>query len=147
MAPIPHRVEHQYMKCSAIWTIPSVLSDDYTELMFLAARQFRDNYSSRLMLLLSFVQWSNLANLPLAICFGEMSILNCPFLCLWSVLRGYEAGSSTIASDQPPLYEWVSVFKFTQFQAICSIVNSCVAIGSWYFNLRAWCQGGGDAGE
>jgi hypothetical protein len=67
------------MNCSGIPSIPSVLSGDYKEVIFLDAPQFRENSSICPMALPALVHWSNLANLPLSICFGKMSIINCPF--------------------------------------------------------------------
>jgi hypothetical protein len=72
-------IGHQAMKCSDILTIPSFLSDDYRELMFLAAPPFRDNCSISPMLLLALVRWSTLTDLPRTVCFGKMAIIKLQF--------------------------------------------------------------------
>jgi hypothetical protein len=64
--------------------ISSVPSDDYMRIILLAGPEHRDNCSIRRILLLVLARWSNLPHLPLAICFGKMSIITVQFFPLVS---------------------------------------------------------------
>jgi hypothetical protein len=55
IASIILAIDHQDMNYSGIQSISIVLADEYKKLMFLAARQFRENYL--------FVRWGDLADI------------------------------------------------------------------------------------
>jgi hypothetical protein len=149
IASIILAIRHQDINeklCSGIPSIPSVLSGDYREVIFLDALQFRENHSICPMLLPALVHWSNLANPPFPFALARCLLLIASFLSLISFERicGRRARHRV---GPARLYDWASVFVFTQFHDRSSNMDGWVAIGYWLSDLRPWGQRGGDGGE
>jgi hypothetical protein len=98
-------IVYQDIKYSSMPSIPLVISDDYKELLFWAALQFRDHYSSCPMWLLVLIGWSDFGKLPLHIYFGHNVCCQIP-ICLHSVsFESTAAESLTVMLTIARLYE------------------------------------------